>query len=414
MAVSQVSERKLLLILGAVQFVNVLDFMMVMPLGPDFAQGLAIPTSKLGLVGGAYTASAAVAGMAGALFLDRFDRRKALAVALLGLVLGTAAGGFATGLHSLIFARVLAGAFGGPASSLSVAIIADVVPPERRGRAMGAVMGAFSLASVLGVPAGLELARVGGWPTPFFAVAGLGVLIASVAMAMLPPLTLHLTRETRKASIRAMLARPTVLLMLSCTVVIMMGNFAMIPNLSTYWQLNRGYPREHLGLLYLVGGIVTFGTMLLSGRLNDRVGAFRVASIGTLLFVGVLVFGFVHPIVEVPVLPLFVSFMAFGTFRIVPMQALATRVPEPHERASFMSAGSSVQHLSAAAGALLSSEMLSEGEGGMLIGLENVALLTAGLAIMLPLLLWMVEARVRAKEQSLRAPEGLPAEFERP
>jgi predicted MFS family arabinose efflux permease len=411
MAVPPVSERKLLLILGAVQFVNVLDFMMVMPLGPDFAQGLGIPTSKLGLVGGAYTGSAAIAGMAGALFLDRFDRRKALATAMLGLVIGTAAGGFAQGLHSLIFARVLAGAFGGPASALSVAIIADVVAPERRGRAMGAVMGAFSLASVLGVPAGLELARLGGWPMPFFAVAGLGALIASVAMAKLPPLTLHLTRESQPASIRAMLVRPEVLLMLACTVVTMMGNFAMIPNLSTYWQLNRGYPREHLGLLYLVGGVVTFGTMLLSGRLNDRVGAFRVASIGTLLFVSVLVFGFVHPIVEVPVLPLFVSFMAFGTFRIVPMQALATRVPEPHERASFMSAGSAVQHMSAAAVALLSSEMLTEGEGGKLIGLENVAVFTAGLALTLPVLLWLVEARMRAREQRVQPPQGLPAEF---
>ena len=71
--------------LGAVQFVNVLDFMMVMPLGPDFAKDLGIPLSHLGYIGGAYTASASVAGVAGAFFLDRFDRRQALVVALLGL-----------------------------------------------------------------------------------------------------------------------------------------------------------------------------------------------------------------------------------------------------------------------------------------------------------------------------------------
>ncbi|HET9551446.1 MAG TPA: hypothetical protein VFP50_00620 [Anaeromyxobacteraceae bacterium] len=57
------SERTLLFLVGAVQFVNVLDFMMVMPLGPDFAQGLGIPASRLGLVGGAYTGAAAVAGL---------------------------------------------------------------------------------------------------------------------------------------------------------------------------------------------------------------------------------------------------------------------------------------------------------------------------------------------------------------
>jgi predicted MFS family arabinose efflux permease len=107
----RLSERSLLFLVGAVQFVNVLDFMMVMPLGPDFAAALGIPASRLGLVGGAYTAAAALAGVAAATFLDRFDRRKALAVAMLGLVIATAAGGLATGLGTMLAARVLAGAF---------------------------------------------------------------------------------------------------------------------------------------------------------------------------------------------------------------------------------------------------------------------------------------------------------------
>ena len=76
------AERTLLALLAGVQLVNVLDFMMVMPLGPDFAAALGIPLSRLGLVGGAYTAAAACAGLAGTLVLDRFDRRSALATAL--------------------------------------------------------------------------------------------------------------------------------------------------------------------------------------------------------------------------------------------------------------------------------------------------------------------------------------------
>src|SRR5690606_8917324 len=119
-----------------------------------------------------YTGAAAVSGLAGAFFLDRFERRSALIFCAIGLSLGTLAGAFAWDLNSLVAARVLAGLFGGPASSISLAIIADVIPPERRGRAMGAAMGAFSAASVLGVPAGLELARLGGWRLPFFVVAG--------------------------------------------------------------------------------------------------------------------------------------------------------------------------------------------------------------------------------------------------
>ena len=197
--------------------------------------------------------------------------------------------------------------------------------------------------------------------------------------------------------------------MLSCTAVTMMGSFAMIPNLATYWQLNRGYPREQLGFLYLVGGAVTLATTLASGRLADRVGPLRTALLGTLLFVAVLVLGFVAPVAELPVLALFVGFMASGTLRTVPMQSLSTRVPEPHERAGFMSLSSSVQHLAAAAGALLSSRMLSEGEHGMLVGLDRVAMLTTGLALALPVLLWRVEARVRARERLDALPSGYAA-----
>ncbi|HNH48665.1 MAG TPA: MFS transporter, partial [Myxococcota bacterium] len=119
------SERNLLLLIAAVQFVNILDFMMVMPLGPDFAVDLGIPTARLGLIGGSYTASAAVAGIVGARFLDRFDRRSALAVSMTGLVVATALGGFAWNFPSLLAARVLAGAFGGPATSVSMAVVAD-------------------------------------------------------------------------------------------------------------------------------------------------------------------------------------------------------------------------------------------------------------------------------------------------
>ena len=78
------SERLIIFLVGAVQFVNILDFMMVMPLGPDFARALGISTAHLGLIAGSYTAAAAVAGIVGARFLDRFDRRKALGVALFG------------------------------------------------------------------------------------------------------------------------------------------------------------------------------------------------------------------------------------------------------------------------------------------------------------------------------------------
>src|SRR5262249_17144688 len=180
-------ERAVVLLVAAVQFVNILDFVMVMPMGPDFAAALGIPSSKLGMIGGSYTAAAALSGLAGSFFLARVGRRRARGVAVLGLVAGTALGGGGTGFGSLMAARVIAGLFGGPATSLSFSIVADVVPPQRRGTAMGIVMGAFSVASVLGVPAGLEAARHFGWRAPFVSLAGLGALVPVPAVFLLPP-----------------------------------------------------------------------------------------------------------------------------------------------------------------------------------------------------------------------------------
>ncbi len=393
------SERAIVFLVGAVQFVNILDFMMVMPLGPDFAVALGIPTSHLGYIGGSYTAAASVAGLAGSLFLDRFDRRKALAVAMLGLVLGTTAGGFATGMGSLMAARVLAGLFGGPATSLAFSIIADVVPAERRGRAMGAVMGAFSVASVLGVPAGLWLAQHGGWRMPFFGVAGLGALVAAGAIFFLPPLRLHLVAgdATRKISFRELFANPLVRTSYVMTALVMMGGFVLIPNISAYVQFNLGYPRERLGLLYLSGGAVSFFATRAAGALVDRAGAVLTGSLGVVAIVIVTWFGFAHYLPGTPVIAIFIGFMLANSFRNVTYNTLTTRVPALRERARFLSLQSAIQHMSAALGAFLSSRLLTESANGNLIGIPTVAMTSIGMALLLPYMFWRVESGLKSR-----------------
>jgi hypothetical protein len=54
-------------------------------------------------------------------------------------------------------------------------------------------------------------------------------------------------------------------------------------------------------------------------------------------FVAVLLAAFVFPARKTSALALFVGFMATSSFRMVPMQALSSRVPENTERAGFMS-----------------------------------------------------------------------------
>ena len=394
------SERTIIFLVSSIQFINILDFMMVMPLGPDFAASLSIPLSHLGWIGGSYTAAAAISGMAAASFLDRFDRRKALAVAMLGLVIGTLMGGLATGLGSLIAARVVAGAFGGPATSLSLSIVADIVPPERRGRAMGAVMAAFSVASVLGVPAGLWLSQVGGWRLPFFGVSGLGLLVTGAALFVMPAMTKHLeATQAHATTARELLARPTVLYALASVLTMMIGLFLVIPNFSSFLQHNLHYPRENLGQLYMMGGAVSFAMNRLVGGLVDRFGPTLMATIGTVLSSVALILGFVVAPVLFPPAVTFITFMGAGSFRGVALNTLTSRVPGPRERARYMSTQSAVQHLASAAGAMIGSLMLTELADGTVAGMRTVCLVSAVIGLGLPLLLAKVAAEVKASAE---------------
>lgn len=396
-------ERRIILLVGSIQFVNVLDFMIVMPMGPDFAAALDISTAHMGLIGGIYTAAAAVSGIIGSLFLDRFDRKKALTVAMLGLALGTAAGGFATGLYSLLVARILAGVFGGPATSLSLAIVTDAVPPARRGKALGSVMAAFSLASILGVPAGLELSGRFGFRAPFFTLAVVGLFITTLATRLLPSMTKHLERPRAKGLLPSF-DRLT-LLALTNTSLVMMGVFAIVPNISAYVQHNLGYPRELLGMLYLVGGIASFIALQIAGVLVDRFGAFPLVVAGTIFHLLALDFLFLNPWESVPIFLIFTLYMLSGSVRMVPMQTLATQVPSAETRARFMSAQSAVQHLASAFGAFLGSLILVAHPDGTLVGMDGLALGAAVLAAAVPLSVLFLERglKARAKLEALSA-----------
>lgn len=401
-------QRGIALLIAAVQFVNILDFVIVMPLGPELAKGLAIPESHLGYVGGAYTAAACVSGLVGSLFLDRFDRRKALAVAMLGLVAGTASGALAVDLPTLLMARVVAGAFGGPATSLSFSIIAGAIPTQLRGRAMGMVMGAFSLASVVGVPAGLFLGEAFSWRAPFIGVATVGLVVAAAAIFALPPMTSHLEGPQHQVGVIELVSRPLVQLSFLMTAIVMMAGFLIIPNIASYLLLNLGFPRSALKFAYGLGGVASLFVTQLGGRAVDRFGSFRVGTVGALLVAAVVFTFFYLPhergLAVWVVLLLFVAFMSSNGLRNVSYNTLTTKVPEPQVRARFQSLQSATQHGAAALAAIWSAQLLTTGqwlpEGTTqperrLVGMDRVALISIGLSLIIPMLLFVVERGVK-------------------
>jgi predicted MFS family arabinose efflux permease len=403
-----IDERRVIWLVALIQFINVLDFVMVMPLGRDFARALGFPEASLGLIGGSYTLAAAVAGIAGARFLDRFDRRTALTWAMLGLVVATAAGGLARDLPTMMAARIIAGAFGGPATSLAMAIVADVVPPARRGAAMSVVMAAFSVASVVGVPLGLYAAELGDWRTPFFALAVLGLGVTGYAWRSLPPLRGHLVGARGPATrTRDLLARRDVRLTLAAAAAMTFSVFMIVPYIRSFLQNNHGVADDQIKFLYLVGGIASFAVVRVTGPTVDRIGSTPVAAVGTALVAATMAIGFLPAAPVLPVMLVFSLFMCTASLRGVPLSALASKLPAAHERAQYMSLQSAVQHLASSAGAIVAAQIVVSAADHHLVHIDVVVGLSAAVALAMPLLMWPVERRVRAR-LAAAAPAELP------
>ena len=252
-------ELKITLLVLGIQFVTIVDFMMIMPLGPDFARELGLRLDALGLITAAYVFSAATVSFMSARYMDILPRKRALACCLAGLLciaVITPSLGESYGLTGLLVGRALAGMFGGPATGLAMTILTDAIAPEKRGRAVGLAGAAFSVAAIAGVPLGLELARIGGWQLPFYSVAVASGL-AMLATLLFIPNHLQTRRNGRWQGTWTFLARKKTAVAYLIVGITPIASFLFIPNMFTYFQMNLGYPRELIGLLYAIGGTCT-------------------------------------------------------------------------------------------------------------------------------------------------------------
>ncbi len=135
----------MLLLLAAVQFTHILDFMVMMPLGEMLMRELSITPAGFSHLVAAYTISAGVVGLLAAPFMDRFDRRKVLLITYAGFILGTLACALSQNAATLLISRAICGAFGGISGATVLAIVGDIVPPQRRATGMGIIMSAFAV-----------------------------------------------------------------------------------------------------------------------------------------------------------------------------------------------------------------------------------------------------------------------------
>ncbi|AMQ57958.1 MFS transporter [Algoriphagus sanaruensis] len=381
------NEKLLLWTLAIINFIHIVDFMILMPLGPQLMRIFEIGPSEFSLLVSSYTFSAGASSFLGAFFLDRFDRKKILLWVYVGFTLGTLGCAFSPNFPILLIARVLSGVFGGLTSALILAIIGDVVPFEHRGKAMGLVMSAFSFASVMGVPLGLFLASLSNWHTPFFILTGLSVVSLGMIIKFIPELSDHLVHDIKRPHplevIRRVTGNANQMRAITLSVMMMFGQFMIIPFLSPYNVANVGFTDMQLTYVYIAGGAFTIFTSPWVGKLSDRHGKLKIFTIFMIL--NLIPIGIITHLGVTPVpLVLIITTMFFVTSngRYVPAAAIITGTAKPENRGSFLSFNSAVQQLASGFAALLAGMIIGENELGQLTNFNFVGYLAIFFSIL--------------------------------
>lgn len=365
------SERISLLVLSGIQFTHILDFMIMMPLGPQLIRVLQLTTNEFGLLLSSYTFTAAASGLLAATYIDRFDRRRLMLTLYVLFIVATLCCGLAPNFPTLLLARALAGAFGGILGAMVQTMVADVVPFERRGQAMGSVMAAFSLSTVAGVPLGLFFANhipALGWRAPFFFIVLLSLLILFFGYRYLPSLTAHLGRPRQGNIFQQIIAvakEPNHVKAFAFVSLMMMAGFTVIPYIALYYTSNVGMTESFITLVYLCGGAATFFTSRLIGRLADRYGKLRMFRwIALASFIPMLTTTHLVPLPWWLVLINATAFFILVPGRMVPGMAMLTAAAAPHVRGTFMSLASSVQMLSSGLATLVAGLVIRQTASG--------------------------------------------------
>jgi predicted MFS family arabinose efflux permease len=375
-------ELLLLLLLAGVQFTHIMDFMILMPLGPSLMRIFEIEPKQFGLLVSSYNFAAGIAGFIGAFFLDRFDRKRALLISYGGFTLGTLACAVSPNYMALLISRSLAGVFGGVIGALVMSIVGDAIPASKRGRAMGLVMASFSLASVFGVPFGIVLANKFDWHAPFLFVGCTSALIGLSATLFLPSMRGHLqNRESRPSPyhvLERVLTNPSQMRALLLIVFLMLGQFVIIPFISPSLVANVGFREDQLPWMYLVGGGLTMFTSPLVGRLCDKFGRHLIFTIfGIAVLVPAVAITQLGPTPIYLVLIISSLFFVASNGRFVPAWALITSTVRPEARGSFLSLTSSIQSISGGVASFIASLIVIQGADGRLLNFEVVGYLSA-------------------------------------
>lgn len=336
-------------LLAVTQFTVVLDFMVMSPLGDMLMKSMNLKTTQFGLAVSAYAFSAGISGLLTAGFADKFDRKKLLLFFYIGFIMGTLFCGLAHNYFFLITARIITGLFGGVIGSISMAIVADLFPIQKRGRVMGFMQMGFGASQVLGIPISLYLANAWGWQMPFLMIVALASIVWIIVLLKLKPVTKHLTEKTERNAIMHLwntVSQKHYRIGFLSTAILSIGGFMMMPWSSAFAINNLKITQHQLPIIFMVSGVSSLITMPVIGKLSDTKDKFQIFLVASLMMiVMVLIYTNLTPVPFALIILMNIFFMVSMMSRMVPAMALTSGLPKMQDRGAFMSVNASLQQI---------------------------------------------------------------------
>jgi EmrB/QacA subfamily drug resistance transporter len=170
-----------LAIVSIALFMVVLDNLVVNVALPSIHRDLGASIQSLEWTVNAYILAYAVMLLTGAALGDRFGRKRMFIAGVSLFTLSSAAAALAPTIGLLVLARAIQGIGAAIVTPLTLTLLADAFPPERRGLALGVWSGISGIAVALGPLVGGAVVQAASWHWIFWINVPIGVALAPLA-----------------------------------------------------------------------------------------------------------------------------------------------------------------------------------------------------------------------------------------
>jgi MFS family permease len=321
---SAADQRRLVLVVGAVVFLDTLFYTVVAPLLPGLSHELHLSKSAAGVLTGAYAAGSLVMAIPGGLVASRFGPRFAVSAGVAMMVVSTLGFAWLNTAAGLDIARFIEGVGGAWAWAGGLAWIVTDSPAHRRGEMIGKVLAAAVSGALFGPVIG-AVAAAAGRPATFTAVAVFGIVLL-VVTSRAP----HSSRRSDEGIAMLLLALRRPAFRLAMWMMFVPAVVSGLLNLLAPLRLSQfGAGATLIGIVYVIAAGAEAFVSPRIGKLSDRHGRVRTLRISMGLIVIVLmIFTLPRSVAAVSVMVV-VSMVTLGTFW-APSMALVSDVAQSY------------------------------------------------------------------------------------